>query len=55
MKIRKKFDIGNYTILAVFDDSNGSIDVGVYDELNTLIEAISISDLKEDDINPNLN
>ena len=62
MKIVKKIELGEYTIELEYEDTNGKLDIIVYDELDSVIDMISVTNdededdqpLKED-INPNLN
>jgi hypothetical protein len=60
MKIIKKVDLGEYIIEIEYDEMTGALDVTVYDELNEIVEGISISyDADDDDtssnFDPNLN
>lgn len=62
--IRKKIDLGEYLIKIDYDKETGRLNIGVYDELDEIIESINITndedieDLESDDIgiidiNPN--
>jgi len=59
MKIIKKVDLGEYIIEIEYDEMTGALDVTVYDELNEIVEGISISYDADDDsssnFDPNLN
>lgn len=58
MKKTQKIDLGEYIILIEYDKTDGSLDVTVLDELEGIIESISVTnDIEPDDIeiDPNLN
>jgi hypothetical protein len=42
MKTTKKIDLGEYIIIIIYDDTNGSLDVTVLDELEDIIEELNI-------------
>ena len=58
MLITKKIDLGEYIVEIKYDDETGMIEVGVLDELEEIIESITITNSEDDtssDFNVNLN
>lgn len=59
MKITKKIEIGNYIIVIEHDDSDETLDVTILDELEDVIESITISNDNDpegqNEIDPTLN
>lgn len=49
----KKIDLGQYKIEINHDTDNGELDISVYDELDELVESITIFDIDDDDDNDN--
>lgn len=54
MKTKKKINLGEYIINIVYDDVTSSLDISVLDELEELIDSITITN-DNDEIDPNLN
>lgn len=50
MKTTKKIEINGYIVVIEHDDSDNSLYVGVFDELEDLIESIEITEDDNDDI-----
>lgn len=56
MKKVKKIDLTEYKIIIEYDDLDGSLDITILDELEDVIDIISIvNDDTEDNIDPRLN
>jgi len=55
MKKTQRIDLGEYIILIEYDKSNGSLDVTVLDELEDIIDIVSINNDDNDKIDLNLN
>lgn len=56
MKLTKRLEIGEYIIIITHDDENSDLDIQVLDELEGLIEEITITnDIDEDENNTNNN
>ena len=56
MKNTQRIDLGEYIIIIEYDKSNGSLDVTVLDELEDMIDMMSITnDDDNDEIDLNLN
>lgn len=49
MLITKKIEIGEYFVEIEYDDETGSIEVSVLDELQDIIESISITNTVEEE------
>lgn len=50
MKTFKKIEIGEYIITIEYEDTNSGLEIGVYDDEESLIESLSISDDVDDEI-----
>lgn len=58
MKTTKRIDLGEYIIIINYDDSDGSLDVTILDELEDIIDTMSITnddDPDNNEIDPTLN
>jgi hypothetical protein len=58
MKITKKVDLGEYIVLINYDKKNGLINIDLLDELEGLIESITVINSENSDeitLDPNLN
>jgi hypothetical protein len=58
MKITKKVDLGEYIVLINYDKKNGLINIDLLDELQGLIESITVINSENSDeitLDPNLN
>jgi hypothetical protein len=49
MEIRKIIDLGEYVVNILYNDVTGSIEVEILDELDEVIESISITNSDEDE------
>jgi len=49
MKIYKRVNLGEYIVDIEYDDVTGSLDLSVLDELEGVIESISVSNYEEND------
>jgi len=50
MEITKKIDLGEYIIVVEYNDTDGSLNVTILDELEGVIEAIRITNDEDDEI-----
>lgn len=58
MKTTKKIDLGEYIILINYESDDGSLDVTILDELEDVIDSITITNDEDPDnqqIDPTLN
>ena len=58
MKTTKKIDLGEYIIVINYDNTDGSLEVSILDELEEVIESITITNDDMEDTNkidPTLN
>lgn len=58
MKITKKVDLGEYIVLINYDKKSGLINIELLDELQGLIESITVINSEDSDgitLDPNLN
>ena len=62
MKTNKRIDLGEYIIIIEYNDMDGSLDVTILDELEDIIDVLSISNDEDTDdfddginLNPSLN
>lgn len=62
MKTNKRIDLGEYIIIIEYNDMDGSLDVTILDELEDIIDVLSISNDEDADdfddginLNPSLN
>lgn len=61
MKVTKKINFGEYIVVAIYDEIDGSLEVNVLDELGDIIEGLSITNDEDEDeedndtFNPSLN
>jgi hypothetical protein len=55
MLITKKIDLGEYIVEIKYDDETGTIEVGVLDELEEIIESITITNSEDDDSSSDFN
>lgn len=53
-KIRR-IDLGEYIIDIEYNEKTGLLDVTILDELENIIESVTITNDNEDDIDPTLN
>jgi hypothetical protein len=51
MLIKKTVDLGEYIVKIEYDNESGAIEVSVFDELQDLIETITITNVVDDDQN----
>ena len=50
MEIIKKIDLGEYIIVVEYNDTDGSLNVTILDELEGVIEAIRITNDEDDEV-----
>jgi hypothetical protein len=50
MEITKKIDLGEYIIVVEYNDTDGSLNVTILDELEGVIEAIRITNDEDDEV-----
>lgn len=61
MKVTKKINFGEYIVVAIYNEIDGSIEVNVLDELGDVIEGLTITNDEDEDeeendtFNPSLN
>lgn len=55
MIVNKKIDLGEYIVKVTYNNSTGSLEVNILDELNEVIESIYITNDNENSIDPTLN
>lgn len=54
MKTEKRIDLGEYIIVIEYDNDNGFLDVTVLDELEGVIEYITVTNDDEDEVDEEL-
>lgn len=61
MKVTRKINFGEYVVVAIYDEIDGSLEVNVLDELGDVIEGLIITNDEDEDeeendtFNPSLN
>lgn len=55
MILNKRIEVGEYIVIIKYNDNNGSIEVEVLDELEEIIESLTITNLDESDENQSFN